>query len=204
VHPYLTLGGEKLSKSTQNTVDPVRVVADFGTDALRWWFARDVATVADTDFTTERLVARANEDLANGLGNLINRIVSLVHRHRGGRVPAVEVEPIHAVRGLEEAILASITDFDLRSAAGLINDAVAALNRDLETTKPWQVTKETADGQTGATLDSLLARYVQSARIIACAAEPIVPDLSNRLRDQLGKADRLPDPEPAFARIDTT
>lgn len=204
VHLYLTLGGEKLSKSTQNAVDPVRVVADFGTDALRWWFARDVATVADTDYTTKRLVARANEDLANGLGNLINRIVSLVHRHRGGRVPTVEREPIHAVRGLGQAVLASITDFDLRSAARLINDAVATLNRDLETTKPWQVAKETADGQTGATLDSLLARYVGSARIIACAAEPIVPDLSNRLRDQLGRADRLPDPEPAFARIDTT
>jgi methionyl-tRNA synthetase len=73
-------------------------------------------------------------------------------------------------------------------AARLTNDAVATLNRDLETTKPWQVAKETADGQTGATLDSLLARYVGSARIIACAAEPIVPDLSNRLAGRLCRA----------------
>lgn len=93
VHPYLTADGQKLSKSTGSTLDAARVVADYGTDALRWWFARDVAQVADTDFTPERLVGRANEDLANGLGNVTSRVVTLVHRHRGGHVPDVEASP---------------------------------------------------------------------------------------------------------------
>ena len=203
VHPYLTVGGEKLSKSTGNSVDPAGLVADFGTDALRWWCARDVAAVADTDFTTERLVARANEDLANGLGNITNRIVTLIHRHRGGVVPAVETDPIDAVRDLDQAVLGSITDFDLRTAVRLITDAVAALNRDLETTKPWQVAKsENTHLHNRAALDTLLARYARSARTIARATEPIIPGLSTRLQDQLGTTERLPEPEPAFPRID--
>jgi methionyl-tRNA synthetase len=204
VHPYLTVGGEKLSKSTGNSVDPARVAADFGTDALRWWFARDVAAVADTDFTTERLVARVNEDLANGLGNVTNRIVTLVHRHRGGVVPAVETDPIDAVCDLDEAVLRSITDFDLRTAAQLISDAVAAVNRDLETTKPWEVAKyESGGGHSRAALDTLLARYVRSTRLIARAAEPIISGLSTRLQNQLGRTEQLPDPDPVFARIET-
>ena len=89
VHPYLTAGGQKLSKSGGNVVDPRQVAADYGTDAVRWWFARDVTAVADTDYTPERLIARANEDLANGLGNVTNRIVTLVHRLRGGLVADV-------------------------------------------------------------------------------------------------------------------
>ena len=91
VHPYLTVGGSKLSKSTGNTIDPISFVTRFGSDALRWWFVRDVAPVADSDFAIERLIARANEDLANGLGKVTNRIVTLVHRYRGGLVPSVEV-----------------------------------------------------------------------------------------------------------------
>jgi len=201
VHPYLTVGGEKLSKSRGTSIDPTGVAADFGTDALRWWCARDVAATADTDFTTERLVARANEDLANGLGNLTNRIVTLVHLHRGGVVPGVEADPIDAVRDLERAVLRSITEFDLRGAAQLVSEAVNALNRDLEATKPWKVAKsERTGGNERAELDALLAGYVRSARIVARATEPITPELSARLQDQLGRTERLPDPEPAFAR----
>lgn len=62
VHPYLTLGQVKLSKSTGTRIDPTRIASSYGTDVLRWWFCRDVAEIADTDFTIERLVTRANED----------------------------------------------------------------------------------------------------------------------------------------------
>ena len=62
VHPYLTVGGEKLSKSAGNSIDPIELTNEYGTDALRWWFARDVAPVVDTDFTVERFTSRINED----------------------------------------------------------------------------------------------------------------------------------------------
>jgi methionyl-tRNA synthetase len=81
-----------ISKTAGNAVDPVEVVRRFGTDALRWWLAREVARDADVDFTEHRLVARVDRELANGLGNLVHRIVP-AHRH-GGRVGrAVDRQP---------------------------------------------------------------------------------------------------------------
>jgi methionyl-tRNA synthetase len=97
VHDYLTIGGSKISKSglaaptggaAGETADPVALVERYGTDAVRWWLLREVPRLDDADFTAARLVARANEDLANDLGNLVSRVVTLVHRCRNGRVPA--------------------------------------------------------------------------------------------------------------------
>jgi methionyl-tRNA synthetase len=86
VHDYLTVGGARISKSAGTGAgnDPAELTATFGTDALRWWLLRDVPRVGDADFTVDRLIARANEDLANGLGNLVSRVVTLVHSCRDG------------------------------------------------------------------------------------------------------------------------
>jgi len=90
VHDYLTAGGRRISKSaptgTADNTDPARLSHRFGPDAVRWWLLRDVPRVGDTDFTVARLIARANDDLANGLGNLVSRVVSLVHSYREGEV----------------------------------------------------------------------------------------------------------------------
>src|SRR5215469_18257530 len=100
VHDYLTVDGRKISKSAagpgsdstaldstaQGSTDPVALAATYGTDALRWWLLRDVPRVGDADFTIDKLIGRANGDLANGLGNLISRVVSLAHSYRNGVV----------------------------------------------------------------------------------------------------------------------
>jgi methionyl-tRNA synthetase len=204
VHPYLTAGGEKLSKSGKTTVEPERIAADFGTDALRWWFARDVGAVADTDFTVERLIARANEDLANGLGNVTNRVVTLIHRYRGGFLPYVTAEPLDGARGLEGHMTQTLVDFNLRESAELIGDAVTALNRDLEATQPWVIARADAGGYppAGRELDALLVRLLLTARAVASAATPIVPGLAARVLDQLGNDRHVPQPHPAFLRIE--
>ncbi len=75
VHPYLTSDGEKISKSSGVTVDPIAVANEYGVDALRWWLVRDVPPTTDADYRAERLVTRANDELANGFGNLIHRSV---------------------------------------------------------------------------------------------------------------------------------
>ena len=205
VHPYLTVDGAKLSKSSGHVVDPDRIVDEFGVDAIRWWFAREVGSTADTDFTFERLIARANEDLANGLGNVTNRIGTLVHRCRDGVVPDVEAGPIDAVRDLERDVTEAIAAFDLRRATQLIAEAVTALNRHLEESQPWLVAKaELADPNVRHSLNALLARQVTSVRIIAGAVAPIVPLLSDRLLAQLDTSPRIPKPTPAFRRIEST
>jgi methionyl-tRNA synthetase len=207
VHPYLTAGGAKLAKSSGTAVDPVAVVDAYGTDALRWWFARDVGAVADTDYSPDRLVARANDDLANALGNVTNRIVTLVHRHRGGVVPAAPGRRaggrsggvVAEVAGLEAAVREAIAGFDLRRAARHVAEAVAALNRDLEATRPWAVAR---DPGRATDLDGLRACHVATARCIATAAAPIVPGLSEVLLHRLQGTPRLPAPAPAYARLE--
>jgi methionyl-tRNA synthetase len=90
VHDYLTIDGKKISKSAPGLAldgnDPVAVSARYGADALRWWLLREVPRAGDTDFTVDKLITRANEDLANGLGNLVSRVVSLAHSYRNGAV----------------------------------------------------------------------------------------------------------------------
>jgi methionyl-tRNA synthetase len=93
VHEYLSAEGAKLSKSAGHAISPYDLAGRFGTDAVRWWLLRDVARLGDTDFTAGRLVACANSDLANGLGNLQHRTLTLVHRYRAGRIGAPPAQP---------------------------------------------------------------------------------------------------------------
>lgn len=214
VHPYLTVDGAKLSKSiggsaASSVAGPDEVIDGYGTDALRWWFASAVSPTVDTDFSIERLVAGANTDLANGAGNVVSRIVTLVGKCPGAVEAAATAWPIASVVGLEADVLAALVDFDHRGACRLIVDAVAALNRDLEATTPWRLAKRLGaeapggdHGETVAELERVLARQVATARLIAAALAPIVPDLADRLARQLTS---IGEPDvarvPAFARL---
>jgi methionyl-tRNA synthetase len=197
VHPYLTVDQRKLSKSSGVDLDPAQVVDAYGTDALRWWFARDVAEFADTDFTVERLIARSDEDLAGGVGNLVNRIVTLVHRHRDGLVPEVGAAPIDTVACLPVRVRGLLRRFELRRAAQVIVDAVGQLNQDLERTQPWIVAR---DHERAGELDAMLARHLASARLVAAALEPIVPALSSAATRQLA-GPVLPPARPLVRRL---
>jgi len=94
VHDYLTAGGRKISTSgagapavDPGALEPAALAAEYGADAVRWWLLREVPRVGDADFTVERLVARADDELANGLGHLVNRVVAMIGRYRAGRIP---------------------------------------------------------------------------------------------------------------------
>jgi methionyl-tRNA synthetase len=194
VHPYLTVDGAKISKTAASgptAAGPFAVVDRYGTDAVRWWFARDVAPVVDTDFTEQRLVERANHDLANGIGNVARRITSLARRFR--LPPDRAATPIDAVAGLDEDVLAALGGFDLRAATQAIIAAVDALNRELETTRPWQPT---------AGVDQLVGRYLASLEVIAAAVRPVVPALADRLARLLDGADGVVQPRVAVTAYD--
>ena len=198
VHPYLTHAGRKLSKSSGTTVDPTDIVSRYGTDALRWWFCRDVAEINDTDFTTGRLVDRANDDLAGGIGNVVNRIVTLIHRHRSGVVPNHDAAPLDGVAGLPERVRDQIRSFELRAAAHSIVDAVGLLNQNLERTTPWSLAKDPdADDE----LDRVLSTQIATARLLAEALLPITPGLAQRAAAQLAGDPALPPPEPLIERL---
>lgn len=197
VHPYVGVEGTKISKSTGTAVDPLALVLRFGVDALRWWIVREVGLDADTDFTPARLVDRADRELAGGLGNLVNRTVSLVHRFRDGAVPDVRI-PDSALTAAVEALPARIDvelqRFDLRRATGAIRDVVDAANRHIEQERPWEPAR--ADRR-----DTVLATLVGAARTIATECGPFIPDGAARLHAALGAGAVVGPAVPAFRRL---
>jgi methionyl-tRNA synthetase len=202
VHDYLTVGRRKLSKSSGVTLDPAALTGRYGTDAVRWWLLREVPRVGDADFTPERLVDRFNHELANGLGNLVNRVVALVHRYRDGHVPDAKPE---ADEALDEAILRApgrigdaLEDIDFRQATGAVWSIVEEANRYVNRVRPWELAK---NGQ-AERLDSVLVTLIGACRTIGGLLEPFLPDAADRVTRQCAAEDgRLPAPTPLFQRL---
>ena len=192
VHDYLTANGEKISKSTGNVVDPVDLVARFGTDAVRWWLLREVPRSGDVDFTEDRLVARANEDLANGLGNLVNRVVTMIHRYRGGRVPdLVDGGWWAEAPGQVRSALAA---FDFRRAATAVWRVVEEANRYVDATRAWQLADQERD--------VVLSRLLGACQALGELSAPFVPTTAGLVTAQctpIGGV--LPAARPVYPRI---
>lgn len=210
VHEYLTADGMKISKSAGNAQDPADIVAAFNSDALRWWMLRDVARNGDTDYTDERLLTRANEDLANNIGNLVNRTVSMVGRYRDGVIPPVAADnpgaaALRAVRDrATEAIDAAFIAFDFRRAAEVITSIGDEGNRYVEAARPWELAKgERKEGADLAALDAVLAELVATCRELATHLAPFLPDAAPRIAAQCGDGGpRVAAPTPVFPRLE--
>ncbi|MEU9479482.1 methionine--tRNA ligase [Streptomyces sp. NPDC048191] len=210
VHDYLTVDGRKISKSGGVSVDPVTLAAAWGTDAVRWWLLREVPRVGDADFTTERLIARADADFAGGLGNLVHRIVTMVHRYRGGEVPALGADRF-AVATLLDAcgeaparIDAALAAFDFRRATAAAWNIVEEANRCIDTTRPWELARAERHGNADAAerLDAVLAALVSACRVLAVELRPFIPGSAARIEDQVTPVNGvLPTATPLFRRI---
>lgn len=205
VHDYLTVDGRKISKSSGASVDPMALVERFGPDAVRWWLLREVPRVGDADFTVDRLVARANEDLANGLGNLVHRVVSMLHRYRDGRVPTAGSGAGSGADALAAAcaaapslVDAALADVDYRRAAAAVWTVVDEANRYVETARPWQLARTDL-----SELDSTLRTLLEACQLIGIELAPFLPDLAARVTEQCTPVDGvLPAPRPLVARLE--
>jgi methionyl-tRNA synthetase len=180
VHDYLTADGQKLSKSAGTAIDPFAVAGSYGADALRWWLLRDVPRAGDADVRLPAIAARANE-LADGLGNLVNRTIALA----GDREPAPTAPPEGAaLAALWRALPASIDDalgaFDLRAAAGALWEVVAAANRFVSSTRPWEAARP----------DPLVAVLLDTCRLLAHEVSPFLPEAAKRIQTALAERDR--------------
>ena len=196
VHPYLTAAGTKLSKTSGNSIDPITVVDEVGTDALRWWFLRDVPRTVDADFTVERVIARSDEDLAHGVGNLVHRIVTMVHRLRDGVRPigAACGPALVARRGRRRAVRVRLPP-RRRSGARPGGCHQPPDRRD--------ATLEAAS----ATRRSSTPRWPSSlprAELVGDLLAPFLPDTASRVRAALTPdgAGRLPDPTPVVQLLE--
>jgi methionyl-tRNA synthetase len=214
VHDYLTANGRKISKSGGVTVDPAALARHYGTDAVRWWLLREVPRVGDADFTIDRLIARANDELANGLGNLVNRVVAMIHRYRQGQAPSVAGSAAGSAAGagdLEEAIRVApglindaLDGFDFRQATSALWRIVDEANRYISHVRPWDLARagRGSDHQAGTDLDSVLAALIRACRIIGAELAPFLPGTAARITRQCAAVDgRLPSPSPVFQRL---
>src|SRR5262249_51962007 len=211
VHDYLTVDGRKISKSGGATVDPAALAGEYGTDAIRWWLLRDVPRIGDADFTRERLVHRANDELAHGIGNLVNRVVAMVGKYRDGLVPPDrEHTPAslgQACRRAPASVDAALAVGDFRQATAAVWAIAAGANRHLRHAPPWLPARAERNGdqEAGRRLDAVLAALIGTCRQLADELEPFLPDAAARIARQTAVVDGvLPPAQPVFARHESS
>ena len=210
VHDYLTAGGRKISKSAAGAaaLEPAALAAEYGTDAVRWWLLREVPLVGDADFTVERLVARADDELANGLGNLVNRVVAMIGKYRDGRIPGLGPVPPGgedldaAIRQAGQRVRAALDEFDFRLATAAVWAIADEANRFVNRARPWDLAKAERAGEAPARLDAVLSLLARACSALGRELIPFLPDAAARITRQCTPRDmRLPVPSPVFRRL---
>jgi methionyl-tRNA synthetase len=174
--------------------------------------------VGDADFTVERLIARADDELANGLGNLVNRVVAMIHRYRDGLVPDAHAgldggadlgaDLGAACRQASAQVAAALDEFDFRRATAAVWSIADEANRLVNRVRPWALAKaERAGGSdaatSGARLDTALCVLLEAGRTLGRELSPFLPDAAARITAQCvpGEDGRLPPPSPVFRRL---
>lgn len=187
-HGWWTVDGEKMSKSKGNVVDPFKMVELYGADAFRYFLLREVPFGHDGDFSEAALVGRINSDLANDLGNLLNRTLQMIVSYRDGVVPAGRFDdPLdRELRALAETTLGRVDEamerFAFDDALKVIWALIGRANKYIDETMPWKLAKEGHSER----LDSVLSSLYEALRLSALLVAPYMPGTSRRIWDQLG------------------
>jgi len=185
VHGYIMVDGEKMSKSIGNIRDPHTFADKFGVEALRYFLMRDCVVGQDMDFTDARLVQRYNSDLANSLGNLLNRSLNMSKRYREGRLTKPAEGGV-----LAETIATAVRDYTTSFDRHLVHQALehafslaTRANAYVEENAPWKLAK---DPEAAAQLDAVLYNLADSLRVLAILIAPVLPKASAGILTQLG------------------
>jgi len=187
-HGFVYNRGEKMSKTIGNLVDPADLAKFFGADALRYLLLREIAFDRDGDFTVELFVTRYNAELANDLGNLFSRTLSMTNRYREGNVPpwseasAAELERL--TQGIAEDYPAAMENLSFDDGLKVMWRAVQAGNRYVEEKKPWALAK--GNEQDAVRLDDCLRVLLELLRMCSVLSIPFMPVKSAEMRKQLG------------------
>jgi methionyl-tRNA synthetase len=194
-HGFLTKDGLKMGKSLGNTLDPVRLVATYGSDAVRYYFMRGVDFGRDGDFSEERFINLVNADLANSFGNLLNRSVNLLVKNCDGSVPihsceiGATMDPAElALRAVAEAAASNgfkhYSNLDYVAAAESILALCATANAYIDRVAPWTAFKSDDPAQIAAARRCIVA-ILEATRIVAVGLSPITPKLSRSVYKSL-------------------
>ncbi len=190
---FINMGGEKMSKSLGNVVNPMDLIGLYGPDALRYYLLREVVFGMDGSFTIEAFELRFNGDLANDLGNLVSRSLTMLEKYFEGAVPQpgpagdLEKSLAETAKAYAPKARQAMTTFDFPTALGAAWDHVKRTNKYIEETSPWKLAKE---GDTGKVkLATCLYSLMESLRVTAIAIAPFMPFTASSMWKQLGFSD---------------
>jgi methionyl-tRNA synthetase len=188
VHGWWNVAGAKMSKSAGNIVDPDRLADKYGSDALRYYLMRDNVVGQDSDFSEDRLTMRYNSDLANDLGNLVNRTINMSQRYRQGRVEPVNLSDpdLSSIRALLDSVIEryriAFEQFEIHIALETMWELVTRANGLVEQKAPWKLAKD--PGQADL-LTAVLYTLAEIVRLLALMVSPVLPATSRKILEQL-------------------
>lgn len=195
-HGWLLLGGEKVSKSKaakgQDVIDPVILIDRYGIDALKYFLLREYTFGQDGIFTNEVMLRRMNFDLANDLGNLLSRTVSMIQKYCGGTVPAAITEDdtdrelIDLATGAASRVEEKMNEFQFNLALDEIWAIIRRANKYIDEKTPWILAKDEARK---SELDTVMRNLAECLRIVSILIIPFMHTTSERMREQLGLTD---------------
>ncbi|WP_280772207.1 methionine--tRNA ligase [Salipaludibacillus daqingensis] len=194
-HGWLLMKDGKMSKSKGNVVDPVPLIDRYGLDALRYYLLREVPFGSDGVFTPEGFVDRVNYDLANDLGNLLNRTIAMINKYFDGSIPSYEKNATPYDEPLEDLVAATVVkvenameDMQFSVALAAIGQLISRTNKYIDETQPWILAKdENAKGQLG----SVMHHLAESLRQISIMLQPFMTETPGKIWNQLGVKEEL-------------
>ena len=182
-HGWITVDGEKMSKSVGNVIDPFALVDEFGADAVRYFLFREAPFGSDFSISIAKLRSRYNADLGNDLGNLLRRSLAMLTKYRNGLVPAaVESDIGERFGDIGAQVHEHVMAFRFREALDTIWELITALNREIDDRKPWELHKAGRDAE----LDAMLYDLCEGLRFTAILTFPFMPEKASDMWRQLG------------------
>lgn len=192
-HGWLLMKDGKMSKSKGNVVDPVTLIDRYGLDSLRYYLLREVPFGSDGTFTPESFVERVNSDLANDLGNLLNRTIAMVHKYFDGKTPAFRSNVTPFDTALEELSQATVQkveeameNLEFSVALTAIGQFISRCNKYIDETQPWILAKDEAKREE---LGSVMAHLVESLRVASILLQPFITQAPRKIWEQLNIAE---------------
>lgn len=191
VHGFLTFGGEKMSKTLGNVIDPFEMAERYGADALRYFLLREIPTTADGDFTEAKLKERYNADLANGIGNLVSRVLTVGQKH--GREFTLDADDLASeTKDVWLAYEKAFASYQFHDAVAAIWRLIQRMDEYFNQKEPWKMLGSSGSfpESVGDKLDKVLSSSVFALANIAWMLESFMPDTARRILDYLTLEDK--------------